>query len=170
VSRSVAVKRRRVWYAIIRKLSKWGGCNRCVAKRRESARVRYLCACTCVWSSPTYRRRSKRCSNFAGGGGGGATGSQIEREERAARVCSNLNFEFRRDAAAVWPPGGILGGSPGQPSDAVFGLGVLQFFNRIGRRRIPRDPSTRRRDTYVRMYTRAYVHVCIHVRVYMQPE
>lgn len=70
-------------------------------------------------------------------------------------VCLNLNFEFRRDVSA---PGKTPGDGPGQPSDAVFGLAVLQFLNRIGRRQIPRDV-----DAKTFPVTRIYVYTYIYV-------
>lgn len=70
-----------------------------------------------------------------------------------ARVCLNLNFEFR-DVSA---PGKTPGDGPGQPSDAVFGLAVLQFLNRIGRRQIPRDIEDLPRGAYIRIY----MYICI---------
>jgi len=46
---------------------------------------------------------------FCGGETGWRRARIAERKERDARVCLNLNFEFRRDAATAWPPGNSRG-------------------------------------------------------------
>lgn len=91
-------------------------------------------------------------ANFTEGGEGEI---RQKKEERTSRVYLNLNFEFRRDVPA---PGVTPGDSPGQPSDAVFGLAVLQFLNRIGRRQIPRDV-----DAKTFPVAHIYVYTCMYI-------
>lgn len=131
---------------------------------RVHGRVR-CCVNVCPTRRP--RRRSKRCTNFAGYGYAEIKKKKKKTEEAVTRkrkrhkverneeehmhtgektfvdvyiyIYLNLNFEFY---VGIWPQGTQPLESPGQPSDAVFGLDVLQFLNRIGRR----CPAGRRRQ------------------------
>lgn len=85
-----------------------------------------------------------------------------EEEERTSRA---FEFKFRISTCrAPAPRGGTLRDGPGQPSDAVFGLAVLQFLNRIGRRRIPRDVDAK---TFPVAYVYMYIYTCIYIYVYI---
>lgn len=97
------------------------------------------------------RRRSKRCTNFM-------EGREIRQKGREDIVCV-FEFKFR---ISTWRPRprGTPGDGPGQPSDAVFGLAVLQFLNRIGRRQIPRDVDAK---TFPVAHICIYVYTCIYV-------
>lgn len=99
--------------------------------------------------------RSKRCINFA----------WVRYQKKERRMSRVLEFKFR---ILMWHPRywGVLGDGPGQPSDAVFGLDVLQFLNRIARRQIPRDIEDLPRRAYIyTMYVCIYVYIYIHTVV-----
>jgi len=138
-------------------------------------RARYLCTrtrvCVCVWRegrpvccAPTYRRRSKRCSNFAGVERGEARPDRRKAEKKERDVCSNLNFEFRRDAATAWPPGNSRGGvlvsrrmQFSVSASFNFSTGSAGDGSRGIRRRKTRYGCTR---TCMCMYVYMYEYIC----------